>query len=238
MTKLNLQDRFANILAFGFTIVILIYAASGPIGECVKWFIEISTADFEELSRRDQRNLYKTHWLGAIYRSFERYVLLPTGMILGLPVLFSFAVMILSNDRWGVGLRWLLFAASSLILSIWIARAVCGGWRRIAKRANRRLLFVPWRNDNHIIADMALFWRVYRLFLPVLDYLFLCAWLVARMVWDFFGFRKFFGTIHAIYGVEFLVTNGGDVWPALAGCIGQCSYFHRIWRGFGGQWRR
>ena len=79
------SDAVAFLLAF----VILIYAASGPIGEFVQWFIQTTTADWEELSRREKRVLLKTHWLGSAYRSFEQGVLLPTGMILGLPILLA-----------------------------------------------------------------------------------------------------------------------------------------------------
>ena len=61
----HLQKKVADFAAFCFVLVIVIYAASGPIGEFVRWFIETTTADFEELSRRDQRALYKSHWLGA-----------------------------------------------------------------------------------------------------------------------------------------------------------------------------
>ena len=39
--------KIADLLAFSFTIVILIFAASGPLNEFVRWFIETTTADFE-----------------------------------------------------------------------------------------------------------------------------------------------------------------------------------------------
>ena len=94
MQKNLILNQTSNILSFAFTCVILIYAASGPISEFVRWFIEISTNGFDTLSRRDQRILFKTHWLGAIYKNFEQSVLLPTGMILGLPILFSFLITV------------------------------------------------------------------------------------------------------------------------------------------------
>ncbi|MGC6531346.1 MAG: hypothetical protein ACON4G_10035, partial [Candidatus Puniceispirillaceae bacterium] len=64
----NASDLAALLLA----VIVLTYAASGPIGEFVKWFIEATSANFEELSRREKRVLFKTHWLGATYRSFEQ----------------------------------------------------------------------------------------------------------------------------------------------------------------------
>ena len=57
--------RLADLSAFFFTLVVLLYAAAGPVSEFVRWFIEATTADFEELSRRDQRLLFREHWLGA-----------------------------------------------------------------------------------------------------------------------------------------------------------------------------
>ena len=58
MQKNFILIQTSNILSFTFTCVILIYAASGPISEFVRWFIEISTAEFDALSRRDQRILF------------------------------------------------------------------------------------------------------------------------------------------------------------------------------------
>ena len=90
MSDTSLIKRLGDSLAFVFTLVILLYAASGPMSEFVRWVIEATTPDFEELSRRDQRMLFREHWLGAGFRSFEQGFLLPTGLILGLPLLFAF----------------------------------------------------------------------------------------------------------------------------------------------------
>ena len=103
------DKKATDIAAFMLSIVVLTYAASGPIGEFVKWFIEVTTPGFDELSRRDKRLLFKTHWLGQSYRMFEQGVLLPTGMILGLPVLLGFLTVSLNLHRnslvkWGLSL--------------------------------------------------------------------------------------------------------------------------------------
>ncbi|MDA9789811.1 hypothetical protein N9B69_02345, partial [Amylibacter sp.] len=119
--KNSLEYRTSSLFAFVFTLVILIYAASGPLGEFVRWFIESTTDGFDELSRRDKRDLYKTHWLGANYRWFERSVLLPTGMILGLPILLSFAVTMLALPMKYRLLPWVLTAISTAIFLFWIA---------------------------------------------------------------------------------------------------------------------
>lgn len=62
---MNLRDtaeyRTGNIIAFLFVFVILIYAASGPMTEFVRWFIETTTPGFEDMSRKEQRLLFREH---------------------------------------------------------------------------------------------------------------------------------------------------------------------------------
>ena len=108
----SFNRRVADAASFLFVVVIVIYAASGPVSELVRWIIETTTPDFEELSRRDQRLLYKNHPLGAAYRSFEQSVLLPTGMILGLPLAFGFVIVSLTQHRtsW---INWAMAGATS-----------------------------------------------------------------------------------------------------------------------------
>ena len=113
--------KIADLLAFSFTIVILIFAASGPLNEFVQWFIEATTADFDDLSRREQRMLFKEHWLGAFHRAFERSFLLPTGIILGLPLILSFAISFL-NVRAASWLRWVGLALTIAVFSAWIGK--------------------------------------------------------------------------------------------------------------------
>ena len=90
------EIRVADLVSVVFVLVILLYAASGPISEFVRWLIAGTTESIEELSRRDQRLLFREHWLGAGYRAFERGFLLPTGMILGLPLALAFTISILT----------------------------------------------------------------------------------------------------------------------------------------------
>ena len=119
----NWEVRVADALAALFAVVILIYAASGPLGDLIRWLIESMVADFEELSRRDQRLLLKNHWLGAGFKAFERGFLLPTGLILGLPILFSFVISFLklpASPQW----RWvniLLACATLVTFTMWTA---------------------------------------------------------------------------------------------------------------------
>lgn len=166
----HLQKRVADFAAFSFVLVIVIYAASGPIGEFVRWFIEATTADFDELSRRDQRALYKSHWLGATYRAFEQSVLLPTGMILGLPIVFGFVIVSLTLHR-AEWLNWALSFAIVVVLGFWIANlfAIDGGLLPSAQPRDFVLfpiitlitLYLTWRFFGGFIVGFCLFWLIY-----------------------------------------------------------------------------
>lgn len=171
MNRESLEFKSGNVLAFVFTIVILTYAASGPTSEFVRWFIEATTDGFDEMSRRDQRALLKSHWLGAGFKGFERSVLLPTGMILGLPLLFSFAISFFSLPmrlRW---LNWALAGLSSAVLIAWIAIlfAVDGGALPSANSLDYVLfviatlltLYLTWRFFGTFIVGFCIFWLIY-----------------------------------------------------------------------------
>ncbi len=166
----HLQKKVADFAAFCFVLVIVIYAASGPIGEFVRWFIETTTADFEELSRRDQRALYKSHWLGASYRAFEQTVLLSTGMILGLPIVFGFVIVSLTLHR-AQWINWALSLAIVVVLGFWIANlfAIDGGLLPSAQQRDFVLfpiitlitLYLTWRFFGGVIVGFCLFWLIY-----------------------------------------------------------------------------
>ena len=171
MSDTSLIKRLGDSLAFVFTLVILLYAASGPMSEFVRWVIEATTPDFEELSRRDQRMLFREHWLGAGFRSFEQGFLLPTGLILGLPLLFAFVISFLGvadTPNWA---RWLGAALSAGVLFFWIAGlfAVDGGALPSANPqdfilfplATALVLFLTWRMFGTFIVGFCLFWVVY-----------------------------------------------------------------------------
>lgn len=166
----DLQKQVADLLAFLFVIVVVIYAASGPASEFVRWVIEHTTDGFDELSRRDQRVLLKTHWLGASYRAFERFVLLPTGMILGLPLAFGFAIVSLTLHRtkW---LNWTIAGVSTLVFGFWIVNlfAIDGGLLPAARTTDYILfpiitaitLYLTWRFYGGFIVGFCLFWVIY-----------------------------------------------------------------------------
>ncbi|MGI3183857.1 TRAP transporter permease [Nioella aestuarii] len=171
MTEKALERRVANFVAFAFTMVIIIYAASGPVSELVRWIIETTTPGFEELSRRDQRILMREHWLGAAFKAFERSFLLPTGLILGLPLLFAFSISLLTLPlrwRW---LNWALTALSTIVLLIWVTKllAVDTGALPSARGvdfglfplATAIVLYLTWRQFGGFIVGFCLFWIIY-----------------------------------------------------------------------------
>ncbi|MFT4619416.1 MAG: TRAP transporter 4TM/12TM fusion protein [Sulfitobacter sp.] len=171
MTPLPANLRTANALSFFFAMVIVVYAASGPISEAVRWFIEATTADFEELSRRDQRLLFREHWLGAAYKGFERSVFLPTGLILGLPVLISFAISFLTLPQKMQWVNWVLAGVSTVVIMAWVVNlfSVDGGTLPSASTLDFALfpvavlltLYLTGRQFGSFIIGFCLFWIVY-----------------------------------------------------------------------------
>lgn len=161
------------MLAGIFGLVILVYAASGPLTEFVQWFIEATTAGFDEMSRRDQRLLMKQHWLGQIYKGFERWFLLPTGLILGLPVLLSFTVSSLSLEmpQGRVWVRWILAFLGAVSVASWILSlfAIDAGLLPTARPidfvmfliASAVALYLTYRYFGAFIVCFSIFWVVY-----------------------------------------------------------------------------
>lgn len=169
----RVATHLSEVLAFCFAMVILLYAASGPISEFVRWVIEMTTPGFDELSRRDKRLLYREHWLGGGYRSFERAFLLPTGLILGLPILFAFAISLLTLHskpalQW---LNWVLTLLAIAAFSAWIVKifATDGGALPSAQPidyvmfplATLITLYLTWRMFGGFIVAFCAFWVVY-----------------------------------------------------------------------------
>lgn len=167
------ERRLSDVLSVVFALVILLYAAGGPISDFVRWFIEITTSGFDELSRRDQRTLFREHWLGSAWRSVERGVLQPTGLILGLPIVFGLVICSLTLHKQN-NLRWInlcLALISIVTLVVWIAGifATDAGLLPSADLidyitfplASIVALYLTWRMFGGFIAGFCLFWIVY-----------------------------------------------------------------------------
>ena len=166
-----LQKRTGDLIAFSFTVLILVYAASGPLSELIRWIVEASTPDFEELSRRDKRLLMREHWLGAGYKSFERSFLLSTGLILGLPLVFGLAISFLNLPHRQAWISWVLAGLSIVVVSIWIislfgvdggALPSVGGLDYVLfPLACLLVLYLTWRMFGAFIVGFCIFWIVY-----------------------------------------------------------------------------
>lgn len=171
ISRVSIERKSANAIACFFVLVIVIYAASGPLGEFVRWFIENTTTGFDELSRRDQRILLKENWLGAAYKSFDRSFLLPTGLILGLPILLSFVISILNLSFAKSWINWLLACIAIVCFYSWILKlfAVDGGALPSAHTvdfivfpiATALTLYLTWRLFGIFIVGFCLFWIIY-----------------------------------------------------------------------------
>ncbi len=166
-------EWLADIFACVFGLVIAVYAASGPLTDFVRWFIEITTPGFEELSRRDQRVLLREHWLGAAYKAFERSFLLPTGLILGLPVFFGIVVSTLTltySERWN-WLRWPLAMLGAITILAWMSNlfAIDAGLLPTARGidfvmfpiATVIALYLAYRYFGLFIVGFCVFWVIY-----------------------------------------------------------------------------
>ncbi|WP_319824943.1 TRAP transporter fused permease subunit [Thalassovita sp.] len=167
------DKRLADRVAILFAVVVVLYSASGPISEFVRWFIETTTPAFEEMSRRDQRVFLREHWLGAAYRSFEQAVLLPTGLIIGLPIVLSFVITLLTLHR-KAGLRWLNWVLAGLAVvafASWIAvifasdAGVLPSARAVDyvmfPLATAITLYLTYRLFGGFIVAFCLFWVIY-----------------------------------------------------------------------------
>lgn len=172
-SPMHVTKRVENLLCVLFTLVILIYSASGPLSEFVRWIIENTTSDFSELSRREQRVLFREHWLGASFRYFERGFLLPTGLILGLPIVLSFCITLLTlhKSAQNTWLNWILALVSTGVFMIWIGKlfSIDAGILPSATTTDTFLfpiatiitLYLTYRYFGSFIVAFCIFWILY-----------------------------------------------------------------------------
>lgn len=169
----TLDRRVGDMIAVAFVLVITLYAASGPISEFVRWFIETTTPAFDEMSRREQRVFLREHWLGGGYRAFERSFLLPTGLIIGLPIVLSFAITLLTLHRSPKlrALNWALTGLAVVSFASWIVAIFASdagalpGVRPLDyvmfPLATAITLYLTWRLFGGFIVAFCLFWVIY-----------------------------------------------------------------------------
>ena len=164
------DKRLADAVALIFVLAIVVFAASAPMSELVRFLSERSIEGFEEMSRRDQRVALREHWLGAVFGAFERNVLLSTGLALGLPILLSFVITFLTLHR-SRALNWMAVALSCVTLTSWIVTlfAVDSGLLPVARPwdyaaftvASALTLYLTYRFFGAFIFWFCIFWIVY-----------------------------------------------------------------------------
>ncbi|WP_126979164.1 TRAP transporter permease [Frigidibacter oleivorans] len=169
----RVDRRITDAVAVFFTLVVLLYSASGPISEFVRWMIETTSPGFDDLSRRDQRVLLREHWLGAAHRGFERSVLLPTGLIIGVPIILSFIIALLALPVRG-SLRWtnrILAALAVIAFVSWVVNIFASDAGMLPTirpldylmftMATVITLYLTWRLFGGFIVAFCLFWVIY-----------------------------------------------------------------------------
>ena len=164
------DTRAADAVALTFAALVVLYAASGPLDEAVRWAVSHLVEDFEAMSRRDQRDVLRTHWLGAGHRWLEQSLLQPTGLIIGLPIVLSFVISFLTlhRARW---LNWTLAGLTIAAFSQWIAKIFAsdagalpstGGLDHVMfPLAVALTLYLTWRLFGAFIVGFCLLWIVY-----------------------------------------------------------------------------
>ena len=169
----NADRRLADLAALTLALVAVLYAASGPISDLVRWIIAQGTDGWDELTKRDQRVILREHWLGAAHRAFEQNVLRPTGLIIGVPIIL--ALVIAALNLGGSGLRaWVnraLALAAVLAFSAWITKIHAmdaGSLPNVAGLdylafpvAVAVTLYLTWRLFGGFIVGFCVFWLIY-----------------------------------------------------------------------------
>ena len=91
----GLTNRLSDFLSALFVVFVLLFAAQGPIQELVKIVVPMITAEWEELSRKDQRLALKSGLIGGTFQFLKINFYSKTAVFLGIPVLFSLAIVAL-----------------------------------------------------------------------------------------------------------------------------------------------
>ncbi|MEP5761741.1 MAG: TRAP transporter fused permease subunit [Litoreibacter sp.] len=169
----RVDQSLANAVAFGFVLFILLHASSGPFAELFDWLARASSDGFEGLSRREKRAVLQDHWLSGGYRSFEDAFLLPTGLFLGLPILFSFVVslLVMKTSPGMRGVNRAVAAIAFLTFGAWILKLSAtdagdlpdvGAFDFVIfPIATLIALYLTWRMYGTFIAAFCLLWVIY-----------------------------------------------------------------------------
>ena len=85
--------RTTNAISAIFVLVVVLFAAQGPMQEFVKWITPLITPDFEQMSRREQRVALREGAIGASFQFLKLYLFSKTAIFLGVPLLASYLIV-------------------------------------------------------------------------------------------------------------------------------------------------
>ena len=172
-TRAHWSVTTTNAISAFFVFVVLLFAAQGPLQEFVKWVVPLLTPDFEELSRREQRVALREGAIGASFQFLKLHVFSKTAIFLGVPLLASYLIVILSRlpEREKYYQNACLALASLVVFGTWIITV----WGRdnslIYEPSLLDYLLFPagviitliltQRHFGNFIVGFALFWLVY-----------------------------------------------------------------------------
>ena len=172
-TRAHWSVTTTNVISAFFVFVVLLFAAQGPLQEFVKWIVPLLTPDFEELSRREQRIALREGAIGASFQFLKLHVFSKTAIFLGVPLLASYLIVILSRlpEREKYYQNAGLALASLVVFGTWIITVWSRDNSLIYEPSLLDYLLFPagviitliltQRHFGNFIVGFALFWLVY-----------------------------------------------------------------------------
>ena len=172
-TRAHWSVTTTNAISAFFVFVVLLFAAQGPLQEFVKWIVPLLTPDFEELSRREQRIALREGAIGASFQFLKLHVFSKTAIFLGVPLLASYLIVILSRlpEREKYYQNAGLALASLVVFGTWIITVWSRDNSLIYEPSLLDYLLFPagviitliltQRHFGNFIVGFALFWLVY-----------------------------------------------------------------------------
>lgn len=171
----GLTDRLSDFLSALFVVFVLLFAAQGPIQELVKIVVPMITAEWEELSRKDQRLALKSGLIGGTFQFLKINFYSKTAVFLGIPVLFSLAIVALkftSNSGKPQPLvRWVITIFSVFALGYWFFNVYSRDSMYIFEAtpldpiifpiAMMLIIYFTWREYGWFIVAFCVFWILY-----------------------------------------------------------------------------
>ena len=118
----NLTGRAVSCISAGFALLVLLFAAQGPLQDFVRWWVPLVTADFEELPRRARRLALREGVAGETLQFLKLHIFAKSAIFLGVPVLCAYLIVVLNDAARGINRRFniLLALACVVLFGHWI----------------------------------------------------------------------------------------------------------------------